>query len=513
MSAKRGSKIFCPTGMTGSRLRRRLNPPIALTLLAAFAVAAPAPGIAQVRSIAPMLIAQSETPYTLGSGDRLKINVFDVPEYSGEFTVLVDGTLNLPVLGTVPVRGLTIQQATDVISSRYARYVRRPIINIDLLTPRPINIAVAGEVNRPGTYTVTPGGAGAAGAAVGTSQFPTVTQAISLAGGITQSAAIGDVIIRRRTASVTTQQINVNLRRLLQEGDLNQDIPLRDGDTVFIPSVTADNRAESRQLADASFASKDNKPVNVAIVGEVARPGTYAVTGGAVGTGGATGAITGGATGTTVGGGAEAGPPTVTKAIQVAGGITSVADIRGVTIRRILRSGETKVIQANLWGLLRGGDRDQDILLQDGDTIIIPTATALDPAEAMQLGSASFSPNTIVVNVVGEVARPGAIPVPPNTPLNQAIQAAGGFNIRARKRSVELLRLNPNGTVTKRDIEIDLARGINEQQNPTLRNNDVVVVRRSTLASISDTLGTIVAPAAGLFDFLRILGIRTDNNN
>jgi polysaccharide export outer membrane protein len=162
---------------------------------------------------------------------------------------------------------------------------------------------------------------------------------------------------------------------------------------------------------------------------------------------------------------------------------------------------------------LRTGDLSQDVILQDGDTITIPTATALDPGEANQLASASFSPNTIVVNVVGEVTRPGAIPVPPNTPLNQAVLAAGGFdNRRARKRSVELVRLNPNGTVERRDITVDLAQGINDQSNPTLRNNDVVLVRRSTLANVTDTLGTILSPASAIFDLLRVFGIRTGND-
>jgi polysaccharide export outer membrane protein len=51
---------------------------------------------------------------------------------------------------------------------------------------------------------------------------------------------------------------------------------------------------------------------------------------------------------------------------------------------------------------------------------------------------------------------------------------------------------------------VDLAQGINEEGNPTLRNNDVVVVRRNTLASIGDTLGNALNPVGS---FLNILGI------
>ena len=443
-----------------------------------------------------------ETPYTLGSGDRIRIDVFDVPEYSGEFAVLVDGTVNLPVVGSVLVRGKTLQQSSETISGLYARYVRRPLVTVSLLAPRPVNIAVAGEVNRPGTYTVTPAQGGGTGAQTG--QFPTVTQVITLAGGITQAASVGQVELRRRS---TGGRYTINLWALLNQGDLSQDVALRDGDTIFIPTVADVNPADTRLLADASFAARQVQPINIAIVGEVSRPGPYEITGGSVATGGATAAVTGTTTGVAAaGGGTQGGPPTITKAIQVAGGITSQADVRSVSIRRLTRSGQPKIISVNLWDILRTGDITQDVILQNGDTITIPTATSVDPAEATALAGASFAPNTIVVNVVGEVTRPGAIPVPPNTPLNQAVLAAGGFNTRAKKSKVDLIRLNPNGSVSKREVEIDLSQGISEEGNPTLRNNDVVVVRRSTAASIGDTLGTILSPLTNFLGFLNIFG-------
>jgi polysaccharide export outer membrane protein len=165
------------------------------------------------------------------------------------------------------------------------------------------------------------------------------------------------------------------------------------------------------------------------------------------------------------------------------------------------------LIAVDLWQLLQGGDLAQDAILQEGDTIAIPTATNIDPAEAPQIAAASFSPNLIRVNVVGEVARPGSVEVPPNTPLNQALLAAGGFNNRARRSRVDLIRLNPNGTVSKRTIDINLAQGINDQSNPILRNNDVVVINRSGLASVSDTLGTILSPVGSIFTFFNFFRI------
>ena len=76
----------------------------------------------------------------------------------------------------------------------------------------------------------------------------------------------------------------------------------------------------------------------------------------------------------------------------------------------------------------------------------------------------------------------------PNSSLNQALLAAGGFNdSRASRGSVDLIRLNSNGTVSKRPVKVDLAKGINEETNPILRNNDVVVVDRNGLARTGDT--------------------------
>lgn len=302
------------------------------------------------------------------------------------------------------------------------------------------------------------------------------------------------VVIRR--VAGRDQTINVNLWDLFQGGNLAQDITLRDGDTVYIPASSTVNYAEARQLASATFAGQ-NQPVKIAVVGEVNRPGTYTLVATAENVNNPN--IT------------NDNPnipnaPTLTKALQVAGGITPIADIRQVKVRRSTRSGSEQQIDVNLWQLLQGGDLNQDLLLQEGDTIVVPTATALNTAEAARLATASFSPDKISVNVVGEVTKPGALQLPPNTPLNQAILAAGGFNTRARKRTVELIRLNPDGTVAKRNVSVDFKQGSGDQ-NPAMRNGDVVVVGRSGLAQVSDTLGSVLSPVGGLFsvfNFFRI---------
>ncbi len=479
----------------------RLLPSMAgLVLLSLMLIVAPYTATAQVNSSPATASGNSNTDavefndaYTLAPGDRVRIDVFKVTQYSGENQVLVDGTLNLPQVGYVSVQGMTLKEAAEAISAKYASVLRYPFVTVNLLTSAAVKVGIAGEVNRPGSYTIPPGEGG--------SQLPTVTRAIQLAGGITQIADLRKVEVRRLLRSGTNRVIQVNLWDFLQTGNLRRDITLRSGDSIYIPTVTQTNLAESVQLSAASFAADKSVPLNIAIVGEVYRPGPYTVTASAK-----TGAA--GETGQTGGGGSER-PPTITRAIQVAGGIKPQADVRRIQVRRLARNGVEQIISINLWQLLQSGDLNQDLILQDRDTVVIPTATALSAAESTQIAAASFSPDSIRVNVVGEVKQPGVVKVPPNTPLNQALLAAGGFNIRAKQKSVELVRLNTDGTVTRRTIAIDFARGLDEQGNPALRNDDIVVVNRSALTVFSDNLGSVLNPVNGFLSVFSIFRIFT----
>ncbi len=422
---------------------------------------------------------ESSQAYTLAAGDRVRLDVFNVPEYTGEYKVLVDGTLNLPIVGKVNVEGLSISEAQEIIARRYDQLLTRPLVTLSVVKTHPVQVSVAGEVNRPGSYTF--GG----GEGEESSSLPTLTGALQKAGGITPSAAVEQVQIRRQVPR--SQVISVNLWNLIRDGNLQQNLRLRNGDEIIIPTAEKVNAQQARQLANSSLASESSQPLQVAIVGEVARPGTHMVQPSENGT-----------------------PPTLTQAIEAAGGITQMANIRDVEIRRPSRGQQDPmVLEADLWQLVRQGNLQEDIILQPGDRISIPTASRdIAPQEASTLASASFSPDTIQVNVVGEVKNPGQVSLKPNTPLNQAILAAGGFDQgRAQTGSVELVRLQPNGSVTKREISVNFARGVDAETNPPLRNNDVIVVGRSGLTQVSDTLGNVLNPVGkffSLFNFFRI---------
>ena len=434
--------------------------------------------------------ATTETDYTLGAGDQINLDIFQVEEYSGEYPVLVDGTISLPLVGRVDVTGLSLQETSDVVSKEYATYLKRPIITVGLVAPRPLRIGIAGEVDNPGAYEVV--------LTTDNPQFPTVTDMLEQAGGITTIADVRNVRVSRQTGGKEVLY-NANLWDLLTKNQIRQDISLRDGDTIFIPTTDEINTSELDRLAQASFGLQSDKPIKIAVVGEVYRPGSHFIQPELLSRDTNNGANQGKQ---------ESIPPRLSQAISAANGIKPLANIKEVEVKRTSWNGDEKIISVNLWEVIQSGDTTQDIILQEGDKVIIPQATALSVTEEerQRMADGTFSPETITVNVVGEVVTPGPVEVKPNTPLNQAILAAGGFDTqRANKKDVELVSLKPNGTVDKRKIQVDFGAEVNEETNPVLGQNDVVVVGRSGSTSATDGLGKVTSPLSGLFGLFNLI--------
>jgi len=245
------------------------------------------------------------------------------------------------------------------------------------------------------------------------------------------------------------------------------------------------------------------RPIQVSVVGEVKSPGLYSLTASEV-------SQTEGGTSTTI-----SGLPTLVSAIQKAGGLTLNANLTDVVLRRRLpgTTDQLKERSIDLVALLRQGDKRQNPFLFDGDTVVIGKAEVLDP-DVMELAASNLSPQQIQVNVVGEVVNPGRIPLPANTPVVQAILAAGGpATFRARRSQVELVRINRNGTATRQLFRLDYSQGVSGPLNPPLRDGDTVIVNRSTYARVTDAIGAVATPITGLVNVLAITDILRNNNN
>jgi polysaccharide export outer membrane protein len=106
--------------------------------------------------------AEAEAPreglsrYRLGPGDVLAITVFGEAEQSGDFPIGEDGDIDYPLLGEVPVEGLTIAGVDEALTSALAaRFLRDPQVSIDVKTFKSQTVEVVGAVKAPGEVPLT----------------------------------------------------------------------------------------------------------------------------------------------------------------------------------------------------------------------------------------------------------------------------------------------------------------------------------------------------------------------
>jgi polysaccharide biosynthesis/export protein len=148
-----------------------------------------------------------EQPYTLDSGDKLRVVVFGQDGISGSYQVDASGNVSLPLVGSIPARGFTTAQLTQEIAERLKQgYVRDPHVTVAVESYRPFFIL--GEVTNPGQYSYVPN--------------MTVENAIAIAGGFSPRAKKQSVELTRNTSG----------QRF--DGDVPLNYPIRPGDTVVV---------------------------------------------------------------------------------------------------------------------------------------------------------------------------------------------------------------------------------------------------------------------------------------
>jgi len=174
--------------------------------------------------------ATEPSTYIVGASDVLAITVFNQPQLSGKFAVETDGTLAFPLVGRVPVGGLSIRAVEDEIRRRLsAGYLTDPRVSVTVEQYHSQQIFVMGEVKQPGSLQFT-------GAM-------TLIEALARVGSTTDRAGAEAMIVRSTGEPATAAQspngsnaetIRVDLQSL-QTGALSQNVALRAGDTIFVP--------------------------------------------------------------------------------------------------------------------------------------------------------------------------------------------------------------------------------------------------------------------------------------
>ena len=304
--------------------------------------------------------------YRLGPGDQLSMTVFKMEGYEAKVEVLSDGTINLPRIGTIDVWGLTLEEAKQSITDSYAKILRRPLVHLDLVSPRPIKVTVTGDVETPGVFSLPAKGDGG---------WPTLVDVVQIAGGI---GATGD------------------LSRL----------------ELIRPSQT---------------------------------PG-----------------------------------------------------------------GEPTRYSFDYLSVLRDGGHAPTPLIYDGDSIRVYKSETLNNADMITAAASNFAPDTIKVNVIGEVTNPGVVQVPSNSPVSRAILATGGITRRGSDNTVELIRVDGEGKPTVKRLGFNPKATLSSPTNPPLRQGDVLVVNRNQLAKVTDTMADALEPFDPIIrvtSIFRLLGL------
>lgn len=185
--------------------------------LAASVVAQQPSPVAAVPTVAAATTAAGSADYLLGSGDKIRVEVYREPQLSQSLQVRPDGKITIPLIGDVTAAGLTPDQLRTRIGTSLKDYVNNPVVTVMVVEAVASTVYVMGEVNKPGTIAM-------AGPT-------TVLQALAMAGGLTQWAKTGKIrILRNGPRGVDTIRYNY--------GDAINGAPLvylQRGDTVIVP--------------------------------------------------------------------------------------------------------------------------------------------------------------------------------------------------------------------------------------------------------------------------------------
>ena len=274
-------------------------------------ITAPVPG----GTARPIPTAPIQDAYILGPGDAVVVELLDVPEYSGVFTIGPDGTLYLPRLRSLFVEGLTVEELRYFLTQQFSAYVRDPQVFVSPAAYRPIRVYIGGEVARPGYYYLAgqqaavgaeaPGSATQAGSinlatgqvsgtGTGTGiinpategglriggveinrglRLPTVFDALRTAGGVTPFSKLSEVSVTRKrplSSGGGKMRTTLDFLTLITEGNESQNIRLFDGDTVVVARSPTELR---EQIIKAGQTNLSPDFFQVFVTGRVRDPG------------------------------------------------------------------------------------------------------------------------------------------------------------------------------------------------------------------------------------------------
>ncbi|EKE03272.1 MAG: Polysaccharide export protein [uncultured bacterium] len=276
------------------------------------------------------------TKYLLSPGDSIAVSVYGEPEFS-QASVLVrpDGYATIEPFGEMYVAGSDVNDLTTELKARFKSYLLDPKISVKVNSMHTAKVYIYGAVQKPGLYqqervTARDGSTGTT--AIVTPEL-TVASVISNAGGIKYNADLRQVKV---TNNATGRNEVLDLMNLIENGDASQDIYLRSGDTVYIPTLES-----NAQIADRDFmlvASSSLAPADfpVRVIGAVNRPGIHKLT---------------------------SGSPRLNSAIAASEGYMPEANQKVVTIQRVTPQGNVSTFYVD--------PNKNDLILRPNDIVVV----------------------------------------------------------------------------------------------------------------------------------------------
>ncbi|MEO0769989.1 MAG: polysaccharide biosynthesis/export family protein [Cyanobacteria bacterium J06649_4] len=311
--------------------------------------------------LSPALPFNTNNP--LKPGDVVSITVLGFEELSGQQQVSSTGTVQLPLGGPVFIGGFTPIEARSTLMQALLPYVRRPEVSVDLVSASPLRVSVSGEVLRPGPRLLEP--VNSANREQSRRRPPTLSTALLESGGITPSADLRNIVIRR---AVPTRQagtaapygeFRVNLWDAVSNGDLSADPQIFDGDEIIVPTADVAN-IDQRTLLSSTVAPSE---ITVQVAGEVTNPGQIRVA-------------------PTVG---------VSGAVAAAGGPTPDADTGEVTLLRQMPDGSVDQI------LYAFGEASEPLI--DGDVVFVEPSAQGNVGDVFDFVGRILNPFGLLFNI------------------------------------------------------------------------------------------------------------------
>lgn len=198
----------------------------------------------------PSMNLPTPSNYKLGPGDELIIDVWGANQTNIQQTISPDGVISIENLGLVYLSGLTVEQATKHLRKELNKIYagiddENPTsqIKVSLGNGRTIQINVMGEVEKPGTYSM--------------SAFSTVFHALYNAGGVNDIGSLRNIQVARNGKTIA----NVDIYDFIMNGKTNHDISLQEGDVIIVPPYAALVKVEGNVKRPMKYEMKEDETV------------------------------------------------------------------------------------------------------------------------------------------------------------------------------------------------------------------------------------------------------------